>query len=284
MLITAKYAATCATCRQPIRPGQQIEWAKGSPARHTTCGTTSAAADAPAARSALPSVTDAPYERREKWEACKRVHLADATGETRRVGAKRCAELRRGATAAALVEGQTLVVVAQRAVYESAKDNEDMGDLSGPGWHVTLYLRLATAAEQATDDARDAAARTAARAVEARRMCLAALERVSSAPGAECVSDTGTLPSAAETVARYDVPRGRDRGSSNEPIYVLTATTIVRHHGGYYDDYRSVTTTIPRNGNDLLAAVIHALAADDAATLAVCSDALAIGRTTLVQS
>ena len=47
MTITAKYAATCATCRQPIRAGQQIEWAKGSPARHTSCS--SAAPAAPAA-------------------------------------------------------------------------------------------------------------------------------------------------------------------------------------------------------------------------------------------
>jgi len=37
MTITAKYAGTCPACRQPIAPGQKVEWAKGSQARHVTC-------------------------------------------------------------------------------------------------------------------------------------------------------------------------------------------------------------------------------------------------------
>ena len=37
MTITAKYASRCATCGQPIAPGTQIEWVKGSPVRHTQC-------------------------------------------------------------------------------------------------------------------------------------------------------------------------------------------------------------------------------------------------------
>lgn len=44
MSITAKYAATCATCRGSIRPGQSIEWTKGQPVRHTACGSATAAA------------------------------------------------------------------------------------------------------------------------------------------------------------------------------------------------------------------------------------------------
>jgi len=47
MTITARYAATCATCRQPIVPGTRIEWAKSQPARHTSCGPASAATMAP---------------------------------------------------------------------------------------------------------------------------------------------------------------------------------------------------------------------------------------------
>lgn len=50
MTITAKYAATCATCGGRINPGQQIEWSKGSPVRHTACGATSAAPAAPKRR------------------------------------------------------------------------------------------------------------------------------------------------------------------------------------------------------------------------------------------
>ena len=44
MSITAKYAATCATCRAAITPGQKIEWVKGSPVRHSSCGGGCAAA------------------------------------------------------------------------------------------------------------------------------------------------------------------------------------------------------------------------------------------------
>lgn len=40
MTITAKYATRCATCGQPIAAGEKIEWAKGSPARHTSCTAT----------------------------------------------------------------------------------------------------------------------------------------------------------------------------------------------------------------------------------------------------
>ena len=37
MTITARYAAACSCCSVPIRPGDKIEWAKGSPARHAAC-------------------------------------------------------------------------------------------------------------------------------------------------------------------------------------------------------------------------------------------------------
>jgi len=40
MTITAKYPSTCQACSCPITVGQQIEWTKGSPARHTACGAT----------------------------------------------------------------------------------------------------------------------------------------------------------------------------------------------------------------------------------------------------
>lgn len=37
MTITAKYAATCPCCKSAIRPGDKIEWSKGSPAKHVSC-------------------------------------------------------------------------------------------------------------------------------------------------------------------------------------------------------------------------------------------------------
>lgn len=38
MTITAKYASRCASCGQTITPGTTIEWTKGGPVRHTSCG------------------------------------------------------------------------------------------------------------------------------------------------------------------------------------------------------------------------------------------------------
>jgi hypothetical protein len=49
MTITARYAATCATCHQSITPGQKIEWSKGTPARHTTCAASAPSAPRPRA-------------------------------------------------------------------------------------------------------------------------------------------------------------------------------------------------------------------------------------------
>lgn len=51
MTITARYAATCTACQQPVTPGQQIEWTKGSrEVHHADCG--AATASQPAAPSA----------------------------------------------------------------------------------------------------------------------------------------------------------------------------------------------------------------------------------------
>ena len=36
--ITARFPSTCPTCSQRIAPGQAVEWTKGTPARHVSCG------------------------------------------------------------------------------------------------------------------------------------------------------------------------------------------------------------------------------------------------------
>jgi hypothetical protein len=41
MTITAKYPSKCAACGGAISAGEQIEWSKGSPARHTQCNASS---------------------------------------------------------------------------------------------------------------------------------------------------------------------------------------------------------------------------------------------------
>ena len=37
MIITAKFASACPCCSQRIVVGSQVEWTKGSPARHVSC-------------------------------------------------------------------------------------------------------------------------------------------------------------------------------------------------------------------------------------------------------
>jgi len=58
MTITAKFASRCASCGQTVTPGQQIEWTKGSPVRHTTCGASTSAQATQSARPARRSLTN----------------------------------------------------------------------------------------------------------------------------------------------------------------------------------------------------------------------------------
>ncbi len=51
MTITAKYAATCATCGGPVSAGTPIEWAKGQPVRHAICPATAGSTTLPAPQS-----------------------------------------------------------------------------------------------------------------------------------------------------------------------------------------------------------------------------------------
>lgn len=54
MTITAKFASTCQAWHRPIRPGDQVEWQRGSKATHTTCPTESAQAPVRTKRTAQP--------------------------------------------------------------------------------------------------------------------------------------------------------------------------------------------------------------------------------------
>ncbi len=46
MKITAKYASECPACHVRIAVGSQVEWSRGSAARHVTCGPVTAVAKA----------------------------------------------------------------------------------------------------------------------------------------------------------------------------------------------------------------------------------------------
>ena len=155
--LTAKFRSTCVRCGGAIAPGSTIEYEKGQGSWHQTCPAKGAAAT-PAARPAV-SVEEAPFEVAEKWEPCKRVyldaHIRAAIGETRRYVTRGGVSPRGVTSAARKAELGVFVIVGVGPTrYESTEDNEDMGDMSGPGWHVTLYLRRATEEEAERDAAK----------------------------------------------------------------------------------------------------------------------------------
>lgn len=131
-----------------------------------------------------------------------------------------------------------IVIHADRISQEWADDNGYCGRFGA-------IVRLATPEECASTIA---ARRAKVDRLAIERGLAAALDW--KAPGVITVHDTGSLPPSGEIVARWTAP--------DKTVYALTATSIVAHHPGYYDDYRSSTRTLART--EELAAVIRALA------------------------
>lgn len=283
MTITAKFPGKCEVCGGKIRPGDRIEWKKGAGSRHEACATgaaaqqpTQAAARAPRKPSAprapkqipagvmlrsdkhayhmgdvMPAILrDAEISECEERQAIKATEIpaADVAGKPLREGERRVG---------------VVVIHTDRMSQESSDDNGYCG-------RYGATVRLATSDECAEIV-------TQRRAAHGPQICKRALEAALaySAPGVESVGDTGTLPPAAET--EVSIVLGRKHGSSGAIVdggttYALTATSIVAHHRGHYDDYRSSTRTIART--ELLAQIIKAIAADDGPMLAVLGDAV----------
>lgn len=168
----------------------------------------------------------------------------------------------------------------EAASFVRGEDAEDMGHYGvRDGWYGIAYYQPTTEAEQAAMEMREAPAREAQRAREARAKVETWLtaQLTWDAPGVEHVTDTGKLPTSAET--EISVVVGRKTGASGTitdggTTYALTATSVVAHHGGYYDDYRSSTRTIART--DELAQVIRALSGGDTETISVLADRIQV--------
>lgn len=110
------------------------------------------------------------------------------------------------------------------------------------------------------------------------------------APNVIRVSDSGELPPIEEREELRPIAPGPERqaletsrtlvigrktGYSGAVTdggthFVITATSVVSYHGGYYDAYRSMTCTLART--ELLVAVIRALATESSDDLLVCAD------------
>lgn len=235
MQITARYSSSCPACGHTIAAGTKVEWSRGAKARHVQCPARIATPAPRPQAPQTPSVEAAPYVRREKWAPCKRAALPDTVGKVRVAGATKrdWAGLREGAVGEPVREGDALVVAAQTAYYESAEDNEDMGDMSGPGWHVTLYLRRATEAEGAPALARAAEA-NAQRAGAALRAAQIRELRALCERGWGACDDAAIRPAGREIVLDPGV------SGSGRTIAILSPEggAVAVWCGGYYDDYR----------------------------------------------
>lgn len=153
MSIKSKFPGVCRKCNGRFSAGTLIDWSKSEGSTHVTCP--AAGTTAPAAASVKVDASVAPFESSEKWEPCKRTsldrQLVSCVGELRRY-TKRGPYLRlaKGEDRQAPT-GLYVVMGTDRGRFESAEDSEDMGDMSGAGWHVVVYLRAATEEEIAKD-------------------------------------------------------------------------------------------------------------------------------------
>ena len=81
MTITAKYPAACSCCALPIRPGDSIEWAKGTPVRHAACKVPSYMAQPVIVAARVAARTSTVDRRGGKWTGCSCGSREDSTGD-----------------------------------------------------------------------------------------------------------------------------------------------------------------------------------------------------------
>lgn len=260
MTITARYRSICPHCHQTIQPGNQVEWSKGSPAVHTEC------ANSAGQPTAQPQPARSPRRPRNPGRPSAGRYRGPAAGEITISRKSQSGAYDVGSTVhAGKVPGGGGPDGCYWTVTHAwfARANEDNGQ------YDDLYnanVRAATEEEVAPIMARITAERV-------RKACEESLTRQLRSEDVEVVSDTGHLPPAVEI--EISVVLGRKTGPSGAvtdggTTYALTATSVVSHHGGYYDDYRSVTRTIGRTAE--LASLVRALATNDSEALLVLSD------------
>ncbi len=348
MTITAKFRGTCAACGGTVNVGDQIEWSKGNPTRHTTCPGTRAAAPSGPQTPKAPKTPNAPrvapgpiqlsggsgYDcngwtvgqviaskghagstldlRRSEYETALQVAIARIAPEklayTLWDGAPdRSAYADNDSHQAAVATWKTATDFAARsAAWQRTLAADDQArrdanktaraelaaqfpDDDGPRWLMIVtadqrYIRedgmsfgvgddrgyVYSATARVATDEEAAPLKASRRAGNAARACSALLASALKwdAPGVTNVVDTGQLPPKADREVEWTSKGGTDKDTT----YVLTATTIIAHHRGFYDDYRSTTRTIARD--ERIARIVQALATNDDATLAVLSDTI----------
>lgn len=260
MTITAKFRGVCSVCGGTIHAGDRIEWSKGEPTRHTACPSEGGAQPAASKAQRKPRTQRQAPRRQQPGEITIRRRSSDR-GDTYQIGTVIHASKVSGGGG----PDEHYFLVVHSWIEHANEDMDAFDEMAG------AHVRPATDEECAPVIA-------AKRTALARQTCEAGLAAALKydAPGVDMVSDTGSLPPAAEREA--EIVLGRkvgDRGAITDggTTYALTATTVVAHHNGYYDSYRSSTRTVART--EQFAALIRALATNDLDTLSVLADGLA---------
>lgn len=254
--ITAKYPGKCAGCGAGFSVGTQIDYSGPGVSTHSYCQATGAG---PTTRRAPPP--RAPKVRRQ-LAAGERQIERKATGKA---GGYHVGETLHAGKILGGGGPDGCYWTVMHAFFERAnEDNGQYDDLH------CAYVRAAT-------DEECAPLIVASRSKLARATCEQWL--AAQLAGGVTVSDTGKLPAVADRAA--SVVLGYKVGASGAvtdggTTYALTATSVVAHHDGYYDAYRSTTRTVERT--DALAQVIAALATNDGAALSVQADRIQEGK------
>lgn len=140
MVISAKYPGKCGVCGAAIQVGTQVEWSKGSGARHVSCPT-GVPAPAPAKVRAPRVYVDPKIVGVESPMASRFEGSTNFREPDEQVGTSTW--LRTGKVLLAVV-----VVGYYRATYLRSEEAEDMGHYGlRNGYYGTVYYRDATVAE-----------------------------------------------------------------------------------------------------------------------------------------
>lgn len=221
--ITAKFAGQCKACGGSFPAGAQIEWNKGAGSKHVKC---------PEKR--LAAAQDVAFTISLDFRGYGKPSPDSEVGRTFRV-------------ASGEHKGKVVTALTQRATYQSAEDNEDMGDMRGGGWHAHLGCRLATpeetaklvameSEEQAKKDAARVAKDAEKAALEAEKARLTKL--TDGLVRTESFSHDVLATEPRITVAQWS--EGASHFVRVEERRAITGETVYVVYSHDYDDDRSV--------------------------------------------
>lgn len=153
-IIAAKFPGVCRACGTSFPAGARIEWQANTRPKHADGCPTKTASEP--TRAVPRPVGEVAFSVTLDHRSMGKPEIDSEVGRTFRVAGGQHA-------------GEVVTVLTQRRTYQSAEDNEDMGDCMGGGWWLHLGVRPATPEEKAkleTEEAKEKAAREAEQAAK----------------------------------------------------------------------------------------------------------------------